>query len=97
MNKIYTILSIIIAVIVIGTAVYSFEQRKVDRTQYEEYCAFTDMRFLEQYRKELNVRIWTIMHNYPDRYRDMIEYQRLVEELRCVDMRIRVFYQKKGG
>jgi len=97
LNKVYTILSIIVAVIIIGTAVYSFEQRKVDKVQYEEYCAFTDVRFLEQYRKELNMRIWAIMHNYPNQYHDMIEYQRLVEELRCIDIKIRAFYQKRGG
>jgi len=107
-KKIGTILGIIISVGVIAGAVWSFEQRKVDRTlyeeqrkvdrtRYEEHVAYTDIRFMEQYRKELQQRIWTIMKSYPNQYHSMTEYQRLVQELRQIDMKIRAFYMKRGG
>ena len=95
------ILTIVISLGVIGSAIagtlYHFETTKVSIAKYERYVAFTDVRFLEQYRKEIQQRIWTIQRVYPSNYRSIIEWQRLVEELRQIDMKIRAFYQKRGG
>jgi len=96
-KKIATILGIIISLGIIGGAVYSFDQRKVDKEVYVEFVASTHVQFLEQHRRYIQQRIWEMQARYPNTYPDMIEYQRLVEELRQIDMKIRAFYRRRGG
>jgi len=75
----------------------SIEQYEKDKKEHEEYVAFTDVRFLEQHRRDLQQRIWDIKRSYPTTYHQMSEYLKLVDDLRKLDLKIKVFYQRKGG
>jgi len=107
MNSFAKILGVIISFGVIASAVagtlYHFEKTKVGIEEYQtfvknhkQYCAYTDIRFLEQYRRTLQQRIWDLQRRYPSTYNRLPEYLNLIQELRNVDMKIKAFYSRGG-
>lgn len=95
-KKVSTILGIIISIGVIAGAGWTFYEKKADRIELSELAGNFQVYKLEQYRRYLNQRIWDLKREFPDRYRDMREYQRLVEELRQIDQKIDAYYRKGG-
>ena len=96
MKKLQIIVAIIVGMIAIGGTGWKFYECKADKIQVLELAANFDIYKLEQYRRYMNQRIWDIKREYPNRYQNMREYHRLVEELRQIDMKINAFYQRKG-
>jgi len=98
MNTLYKVLGIIVLVGTIvgsvGGTVYHFDKVKVDKEQYKAYVAFTDIRFLEQHRRDLQEHVRWMERNYPNRYRQMPEYQRLIEQIKQVTVKINAFYSR---
>ena len=112
MKKFAMIVGVIVSLGVIGAAIvgtlYHIDKMKLDVIQYkedqQEYkkqhkkdLAFTDVRFLENYRRDLEQRIWAMERNYPNSYHRMSEYKKLIADLRQINMKIQAFYNRKGG
>ncbi len=96
MKKLHLILVVIVAIAAILGGVYRFDHCKVAKAEYENYVAATDNFKFESYRRYLQERIWAMKRNYPNRYSQMPEYSRLVEELRQLDLKINAYYNRRG-
>jgi len=96
MKKLSIILGIIISIGLIGGSIYRFDLCKASKDSVIELAGDLRVYKLEQYRRYLQERIWAIKAQYPDTYHNMLEYQRLTEELRQIDMKIRAFYNRRG-
>lgn len=97
MKKAIQILTAVTLVFAMLGGLYAYDQRKVDKAIYTEFAASVNVQFLEQHRRYIQARIWELQARHPDTYHQIREYQRLVEELRQIDMKIRAFYQRRGG
>ena len=97
MKKLHIILSVIIALGIISGAVWRFDVCKASKSEVIELAMDFKVYKLESYRRYLQERIWAIEKQYPNQYKDMTEYRRLVEELRQLDVKISAYYQKRGG
>jgi len=96
MTALQKFLAIVLALGAIGGAIYKFDICKVERKAYATFVAGTQNSFLVIHRREIQQRIWDIQRQYPSTYQNMREYQRLVEELRHIDMKIKAYYHKGG-
>jgi len=96
MKKISTLLAIILSAIALAGAVYRFDHCKASKESVIKLASSFEIYRLEQYRRSLQQRIWDIQKSYPNTYIQMMEYRRLVDELRMIDMKIKAYYQRKG-
>lgn len=96
MKKLSIILGIIISLFAISGAVYRFDTCKVSQAAFKEYVALNDTMWLENYRRDLQQRIWTIQREFPTTYQQRDEYRRLVEELRLLEIKIEAYYKGKS-
>lgn len=95
-KKVQIILGIVVSLILITGAVYKFDVCKASKVEFQEYVSMNDTLWLENYRRDLQRRIWDIKRVYPNSYPNMAEYQRLTEELRLLELKIQAYYQRKG-
>lgn len=96
MKRLSLMLGIIISLSVILGAVYRFDSCKVSQAAFKEYVALNDTMWLENYRRDLQQRIWAIQKEFPNTYQQRDEYRRLVEELRLLEIKIKAYYESKG-
>lgn len=96
MKKISIILGIIIAASTILGAGWKFYDAKADRIQVERLAGSFEAYKLQQYRRYLQERIWSMETRYPKTYTHMPEYKRLIEELKQIDLKINAYYQRNG-
>jgi len=97
MKKLSIILGVIISLGIICGGVYRFDCCKASKKSVIELAGNFQIYKLEQYRRYLQERIWTLQNRFPNSYQTMHEYRRLVEEMRQIDTKINAFYQRRGG
>jgi len=102
-KKLYTILGCLATITVLIAAWYKFDVCKVNKeafaqfqNEHEDYVAMNDTRWLENYRRGLQQKIWDIQREFPTTYLNRVDYKQLVEELRLLEMKINAYYQRKG-
>jgi len=102
-KKWQTIVALIVGLLVIGGTIYRFDVCKVSKdafaqfqNEHEDYIAMNDTRWLENYRRGLQQKIWDIQREFPTTYQNRVDYKQLIEELRLLEMKINAYYQRKG-
>ena len=96
MKKLQIIIAIIVGLMAIGGTGWKFYDCKASKAEFQEYVSMNDTMWLENYRRDLQKRIWDIQREYPHNYQNMTEYKRLVEELGLIEIKIQAYYQGKG-
>jgi len=96
MKKIQIIIAIIVGLLAISGAGWKFYDCKADKESVLMLADDLRVYKLENYRRYLQERIWAIERQYPNSYQNMIEYRRLVEELRQLDIKIQAYYRRHG-
>lgn len=96
-KKVGTILGVIIALGTILGAGWSFYDCKADKTELVKLQSAFNVYQLEQQRRYLQQRIWELQRQFPQTYMNMVEYHRLVNELKAIDQQINAYYQRKGS
>lgn len=96
MNKTYTLLGIIGALILITGAVYRFDYCKVNETAYAEDMAKVSADLLEIQRRNLVQRMVDMRKAYPQTYHQMPEYQTMEHNLKMIDIKLQAIYKGKG-
>jgi len=96
-KRILTIVCIIVGLLTIGGTGWKFYDCKASKAEVavvkDDFANFK----LTDYRKELVVRIWQIEREFPNTYRNRMDWRQLTEELRLLDIKIEAYYKKGRG
>jgi len=94
MPRIKLILTITVALIAVLTAFYRFDYCKASRSEVVAVDDKLTTHTLQDYRKELVQRMWTLEREFPKTYHQRYDYRQLKEELRLLDIKIKAYYQR---